>query len=259
MRVGGVQALSRLIHDSPVHHDDVVEVLAAFVSDRAPAAAQPAVPPSQSLAPPQSPPADVQAALTALAHRPRRPERRAIALAGTCLAGADLTGANLAGADLRGTSLARADLRRADLADANLRDADLTAAKLAAADLTGADLSLAKLTGADLERATLRCAFARSADLTGANLAGADLTGANMSITNLTRAYLFGATLTRTYLSLANLTNADLTKADLQDVRGLLGEQLQQASNDAYARLKGKFAQPRWHGTPGPRDTPAAW
>jgi hypothetical protein len=87
VRVGGVQALSRLIHDSPVHHDDVVEVLAAFVSDRVPAGAHPPALSRQSLAAPNTPPADVQAALTALAYRPRRPERRAVALAGTCLTG----------------------------------------------------------------------------------------------------------------------------------------------------------------------------
>jgi hypothetical protein len=37
VRVGGIQALGRLIQDSPIHHDDVIEVLAAFVRDRAPA------------------------------------------------------------------------------------------------------------------------------------------------------------------------------------------------------------------------------
>jgi len=31
VRVGGIQALGRLIHDSPIHHDDILEVLAAFI------------------------------------------------------------------------------------------------------------------------------------------------------------------------------------------------------------------------------------
>ncbi len=36
VRVGGIQALGRLMHDSPIHHDDIIEVLTAFVRDRAP-------------------------------------------------------------------------------------------------------------------------------------------------------------------------------------------------------------------------------
>jgi hypothetical protein len=51
------------------------------------------------------------------------------------------------------------------------------------------------------------------------------------------------------YLSLANLADAGLTKADLRDVRGLLGEQLQQSANDAYSSLQGKFDRPRWDHT----------
>src|SRR5258706_1276637 len=72
VRVGGIQALGRLMHDSPIHHDYIIEVLTAFVRDRAPMT--PSAPPVA-----ESPPADVQAALTVLAHRPRRPERRAAA------------------------------------------------------------------------------------------------------------------------------------------------------------------------------------
>jgi len=258
-RVGGIQALGRLISDSPIHHDDVIEVLTSFVRGRA-AAARPAAsspeaprPASPDLGPP---PPDVQAALTVLAHRPPRPERRLITLPGTCLAGADLSSAKLAGADLKAADLAGANLGGADLSGSDLRGANLRAARLTGADLSGADLSVATLVDADLAHAILRCTYVRSADLTRANLAGADLSGANLALTRMSHAFLHGACLVRAYLSLANLTGADLTKADLRDVRGVLGEQLEKSTNDAYPRLRGKFDRPRWDRTPGPRDTP---
>jgi hypothetical protein len=262
VRIGGVQALGRLMHDSPIHHDDIVEVLAAFIRDRAPVAgsnltvkgATQQSPLVQVPVSPTPPPADVQAALTALAHRPRRPERRAIALAGADLAGADLSGANFAHAELSGADLAKANLQRADLAGANLRGVNLGGARLAGADLIGASLSLANLADADLAGADLTRAFVRSANLIGVNLSGANLRGANLSLANLTRAYFFDADLIRAYLSLAKLTDADMTKAKLRDVRGLLGEQLEQARTDVSPRLQGKFDRPRWHRTPGPRD-----
>lgn len=130
VRVGGIQALGRLIHDSSIHHDDIIEVLDAFIRDRASVASGESRNPQvagdlislpKSSAPRSAPPADVQAALTAIAHRPRRPERRPIALADIDLAGADLGRANLAGADLAGTNLSSTRLRRADMTGANLR------------------------------------------------------------------------------------------------------------------------------------------
>lgn len=167
MRVGGIQALHRLMHDSSIHHDDILEVLAAFIRHRASVAnrdvglreagenAEDAAQPSGAH---RAPTADVQAALTAIAHRPRRPERRAIALAGLDLAGADLESANLAGADLAGADLAGVRLRKADMTRANLRAATLTGADLTSADLSFADLSVAELTGVQLPAADLRYA-----------------------------------------------------------------------------------------------------
>jgi uncharacterized protein YjbI with pentapeptide repeats len=263
VRVGGVQALARLMQDSPIHHDDIIEVLASFIRDRTLTTARSAggsetvrelahLP--EALPAHPAPPADVQAALTALAHRPQRPERRSIALAGTDLTGADLGGANLVGADLVGAELGRVNLQGADLTGANLRTVQLNRADLTRAALTGANLSAANLTAAELAGADLTCAYAYNADFTDANLARADLKGANLSIANLTHAYLFGANLSHAYLRLANLADADLTGANFQDVRGLLGDQLQQARTDASVRLQGKYDRPRWHRTPARRD-----
>lgn len=263
VRVGGIQALGRLIHDSPIHHDDIIEVLASFIRDRARTIARDAgvtetgqqltlLPEAHPAYP--APRADVQAALTALAHRPRRSERRSISLAHTDLAGADLEGANLVSADLTGADLVRVNLRGADMTGASLRAANLNHADLTRADLTSTNLSTANLTTAELAKADLASAYAYNANFTDANLANADLRGANLSIANLTHAYLFGANLVRTYLRLAKLTDADLTGANFHDVRGLLGDQLQQARTDASLRLEGKYDRPRWHRTPSRRD-----
>ena len=261
VRVGGIQALSRLIHDSPIHHDDTVEVLAAFVRDRAPMtsrytgsreaeknpAHEPKRPDLHS-----SPSADVQAALTAIAHRPRRPERMAIALAGLDLAGADLESANLARADLAGAELAGVRLRKADMTHANLRAATLVGADLESADLISANLSVTDLTNAKLGDADLRYAYARGANFTDADLSGADMRGTNLAIANLTRSYLLGADLSRAYLRYATLTDANLGKARLHDVRGLVDEQLQETMTDRPFSFKSKYDLPRWRHTPGP-------
>jgi Pentapeptide repeats (8 copies) len=160
VRVGGIQALGRLMHDSPIHHDDVVEVLTAFIHSRASAArgsrqaveelTKPPTLSAQSPLPRKPPPADVQAALTALGHRPQRPERRPISLVGVCLTDADLGAANLVGADMAGADLSGVNLHGANLSGARLRGAYLKDANLANSHLTGADLSVANLTDADL-------------------------------------------------------------------------------------------------------------
>ena len=137
VRIGGVHALEHVMHDSAEHHNDVIEVLIGFIRDRAPRRESQSdrqvwmhpvtgsVPDLPAVATP-----DIQAALTALGHRPQR-VRLAIDLSGLHLVGADLTDADLRGAQLTG--------------------ADLSVAKLVRANLTGTLLDRANLTGADLE------------------------------------------------------------------------------------------------------------
>jgi hypothetical protein len=156
VRIGGVHALEHVMHDSAGHHDDVIEVLTEFIRDCAPRCANPSdhqvwMHPVTGSVPdplPSEPTPDVQAALTALGHRPHRPERQTIDLIGLHLAGARLADANLTGANLTG---------------AQLGDADLTAARLVRADLTGAwlvgtNLTHAALTDPHLAGAWLFCA-----------------------------------------------------------------------------------------------------
>jgi hypothetical protein len=216
VRIGGVHALEHVMRDSAGHHDDVIEVLTEFIREGAPRRARQSdhqgwMHPVTGSVPdlPPRPVPDIQAALTALGHRPRRPERQTIDLTELHLTSANLNGADLTGGDLTivwgdtGVNLG-ADLTGADLTDAHLVLADLSGANLHGADLTGAQLTGGNLTGAQFTRANLTGAWLGSANLTRANLTRADLTGAN-----LTGAWLGGA----------NLTRADLTRADLDGAR----------------------------------------
>jgi uncharacterized protein YjbI with pentapeptide repeats len=252
VRIGGVHALVHVMRDSPYHHDDVIEVLTQFIRGRVPLARPSGrqdqfdrkawMHPVTGSVPdplPAEPTPDVQAALTALAHRPLRPERRDIDLHDLHLTRANLSGANLTGAFLDSANLTRAflgdanltlafldsanltraHLTRANLTGAGLRGADLTCALLLGANLTGALLYGANLTGADLRGANLTCAFLDGANLTGARLDVADLTRASLDVADLTGAFLRDADLTRAFLLGANLTGARLDGANLTGAR----------------------------------------
>jgi len=248
VRLGGVHALAHVLRDSADHHRDVVEVLVAFVRQRAPRVASPTgvrshgadtrsgvllVTSDQAL--PAEPAPDVQAALTALGHHPRRLEARVMLnlgdlhLARAVLNRADLTDASLGGANLTRAWLTGANLTRAWLAEANLTDAWLEGADLTGASLDGANLTDAWLTGADLTRAQLP-----AANLTRAQLPGANLTRAVLNRADLTDTWLGGANLTRARLEGANLTAVQLHEADLTDAwlegANLTGAQLPEAN-----------------------------
>jgi hypothetical protein len=155
-RLGGIHALAHVAADSRPHHDDVVEVLEAFLRRRAPKARRddgPTLGARPHL--PARPDSDVQAALTALGRRPRRPERRRL--------------------DLSGLHLAGARLAESDLGRVNLQDADLQRAELWKANLQGAWLDGTDLRGADLRRADLRITLLAAVDLRGADLRRASL------------------------------------------------------------------------------------
>jgi hypothetical protein len=197
VRIGGVYALEHVMRDSADHHDDVIEVLTEFIRDRAPRIAQferhvslqdfqrDRAPRIRWMHPvtgsvpdlPYRPTADIQAALTALGHRPHRPERQAIDLRGLHLSAARLGRANLTGARLQRTDLTDADLTYANLTRAELHRVNLTNAQLWGANLTGALGTIANLTHARLYKANLTGVDFCGADLTGVDFGGADLTG----------------------------------------------------------------------------------
>ncbi|MFI8178023.1 pentapeptide repeat-containing protein [Streptomyces microflavus] len=142
-RLGGIYALERIMNDSVKDHPTVVQVLAAFVRQRAVL--------ELSLDRSRLPRDDVQAALTVLGRRPERDEAQLVDLRYAGLARCDLRKARLRNADLWGTDLREADLRGSDLRGARLCDADLTGALLHRADLRGAALA----EGGDASAATV--------------------------------------------------------------------------------------------------------
>jgi hypothetical protein len=196
VRIGGVHALEHVMRDSAEHHNDVIEVLTEFIRDRAPRrdrqlGRQVWMHPVTGSVPdlPARPAPDIQAALTALGHRPHRPERQPIDLTGLHLVGADLGSANLTGAWLGGANLTGAWLNHANLTGAWLPHANLTRAGLNHANLTRAWLDYANLTDAGLHRANLTRAFLRDANLTRVWLGRANLTRADLTDANLTRVF----------------------------------------------------------------------
>ena len=245
IRLGGIYALERIAKDSEKDHGPIMEVLTAYVREKAP---------RQEEDPQNAPaplPTDLQAILTVLGRRETTGKNR-----GTDrldLNHTRLTRADLRGAELGGVNLYEADLRGADLRDANLSGADLTrailggvplppeapqddafllsptnldgvwppqpvnpsAVNLRRADLSGANLGGANLSDAKLHDANLSGASLRAANLTWAELMGANLTKADLIAARLTWAILSDANLNGAELALANLYEDDLTEAEL--------------------------------------------
>jgi hypothetical protein len=168
IRLGGIFSMERLMRDARPEQPTIVRILAQFVRDRAPV--RPGAGAGRS-ARSYGVAADVQAALTALVHRPDttgsggRLDLRA----------ADLSGADLSGGDLSRAVLADADISHADLSRARLVGADLINTGLGGTNLANADLSGARLMGADISQANLSGARLQDADLAEATLSGADL------------------------------------------------------------------------------------
>lgn len=166
IRLGGVYALGRVMHDSPPDQPTVVEVLSAFVRNKAGTIPQADLTASSADVTSRQPGTDMLAALSVLASRNAKH---------------DAPGQRT---DLRRTNLSGLDLRGLDLHDADLSGSDLRGATLRAVDLSGAQLSFATLVGADL----------LGADLHGAMMFGAKLTDANLDDANLENAHLLDLT-----------------------------------------------------------------
>jgi hypothetical protein len=148
VRLGAIYALERIARDSERDHWPIMEILTAYVRERAPIGAD--LPPEEKHQPNDTPPPhlkpaiDIQAVLTVLGRRTRtygKGENQPLDLARTNLQGADLWGAHLEGAILVG-----ANLERAGLMDAHLEGAFIWSARLKGAILMGANLERADLT-----------------------------------------------------------------------------------------------------------------
>jgi uncharacterized protein YjbI with pentapeptide repeats len=240
-RIGGIHALERVMHDSPGHLSDVIDVLAAFIREHAPAAHDepPEIrrrgwrrprrhPSSGACELPATPALDVQAALTALGRRPRRGNSP---LTSADLSNLHLRGARLDDMNLRGIIFDGADLRDAQLENADLRGAQFDWADLSRAALNDADARGARFTGANLREAGLV-----GADLRSAVLGSADMRGTRLGLrlprflwtfidadpgrptARLIWGHRWGYVTTAAKLSGAHLGNADLRGAMLAGV-----------------------------------------
>ena len=230
--LGGIFALERIACESRHDHYVVMEVLAAFVRERARWSGQDGVPSAAAVRDPRSSrrelPKDAAAALATIIRRETADQTcksARIDLSGTNLGGvqlphAPLRKANLSGANLAGANLVSANLSGANLSRTALQGASLVGASLARATLNGADLNAADLRGADLHEADLSWADLKDANLYGADLKGAVVTdarlgGASLHGANLHQANLSGSDLREAQLSLANLGSATLRQANL--------------------------------------------
>lgn len=166
VRVGAIYALERIAQDSERDHRAIVEVLNAYIRDRAPTVrgAQPAVPQGSKIRPMP----DVQAALTVLGRRRIELDDPSVQLR---LSDVDLRGASLRGGHFEGVRLRRSRLENARCAGAHLEEAKLRDAHLEGAHFT-ADPDL-DLEAAHLDRANLQGAHLEGAHLTGTQLEGA--------------------------------------------------------------------------------------
>lgn len=177
VRLGGIHALEQLARSSEKDYWPIMEVLAAYVRQRASARKAP-----ELQEPPPRLAQDVQAALDVLGrrrHAYRDGENLRLDLRGT-----DLRRANLAGAKFKGAILSEVHLEDANLAGISLDEAILRAAHLEKANLAEARLEKtfllnARLNGAKLQDANLREAYVQGTRFDDAHLLGADLTGAS--------------------------------------------------------------------------------
>ncbi|WP_084597846.1 pentapeptide repeat-containing protein [Micromonospora chokoriensis] len=257
-RLGGVYALEHIMSESARDHGAVVDMLAAFIRERrllkvrvdGNGDRESATPADDVNSATETAEildhvaADVQAALSVLGRRPRRPERHRVDLRHTDLTGADLEEAyfvnvSLEMSVLREANLARADLRGLMASHAVLQDANLCGARMQKSNLEGVIGHGASLCGAQLSDANLRYSGFTEADAEGANFerAGMDYAVFNNSIfndCNMREVSFIGTKARRTSFVGGRLQKADLSKAQVQQSNfagaNLTGVKLNRAS-----------------------------
>ncbi len=153
VRLGAIYALERIARDSRRDHGPIMEILTAYVRERAPR--DPSTEDQQPTANNQRPAIDIQAVLTVIGRRKADydPPGQELDLCNTDLRGVNLTDANLQGANFNDADLQRAFLRRANLQGARFINAKLQGANFDDADLQRAFLFLADLTWVELSKA----------------------------------------------------------------------------------------------------------
>lgn len=238
VRLGGAYALDRIARDSAKDYCTIMEILTAYVREKAAWKEEPDVnTPGPEVEPQQvdpksviRPPADIQAILTMIACRLEKNrclEKNPLDLRRTNLQGAELERAflnkillqktNLAQANLNGAQLQEADLTEGSLRKSHLRRSILFKAILHKANLDGANLTDASLGQADLSEASLKGSTLLGTTLDHAVLSKTNLREANLGYANLNRASLYMAFLEKAKLNQASLKGASLEGAHLTD------------------------------------------
>ncbi len=224
IRLSGVYVLERIARTSKEDYWPIMEVLTAFVRNRAYRGSTIRTSPKIN--------SDLQAILTVIGQRNTDfDNRRVLNLEDT-----ELVGANLERANLQGASLASANLSGANLTDAVLNWTNLRHATLAGANLSGvvakqpdfsfsnlndskihnADFEWAKFERADLSRADLYMTGVMNANFIGASLRKARFLASGLNAANLSGADLREAQISESELNNANLTGANLEAASLE-------------------------------------------
>lgn len=239
LRLGGLYALEKIAQNNEGYHNQIMEVLCAYVRMHA---VKPETLGTEEFnvrvasgelevteGALSSPRIDVQATMTIIGRRciANDDESTPLNLQNVCLRSFDLSAANLEnarlqGADLQDVNLKGADLRNCHLIDVNLNNSELTRANLSSAKLERANLSSAilfksDLTEADLCEATLHHTRLDSACLRDALLHDASLTDATLNRADLSNASLHQATIKNSALRRADLSEAVLSEADLSN------------------------------------------
>ncbi len=249
VRLGGVYALERIARDSPRDYWTIMEVLTAYVRERAPW--PPKKPPDEQTTtsvepptatanpdqdpPPSKPPTDIQAALTVLGRRARRygqGEDQPLDLRGT-----DLRGADLQGAHLEGALLVSAHMERADFSWSHIEGVNLIGSHLENAYFYNSYMDNSLLLGAFLSNANFNRAFLKKADLCEAHMRWAILVKTNLEGADLSDANLEGADLKVANLDGAIFQGTHIEGADLRGAKGLTLIQLSQAFLDEHTQL----------------------
>jgi uncharacterized protein YjbI with pentapeptide repeats len=228
VRLGGLYALERIAKDSPKDHWTVMEILSAYVREKAKkkdeivknTESNSNKIESNEIDEAKEIPkiaTDVQAALTIIGRRKSEQDSKTdkINLSGTDLSGADLSKSNLSDANLMNVNLIWAnlsksnlkgiDLRYSNLANADLSTSNLSKGKLTGVNLTDSNLHRVDLSSCELDSVVLHKAFLDYAILQSVFLVDVDLSDATLYMADLRDAYIRGSDFNKTNLALADL------------------------------------------------------
>jgi hypothetical protein len=155
VRIGAIFALERIARDSERDAWPILQVLAAYVRERAPwRGGDVGTPNAVGVFGPRRPPTDIQAVLSVIGRR-HFDWKAGYGVDSTRKNYSTPSAIDLSHTDLRGANLSGSDLSWAILVGANLEGAILAGTDLSWACLIGARLDRANLTGASLDRACL--------------------------------------------------------------------------------------------------------